>query len=38
MIPWDLQHRLVVVDLDKRDFKKDCEKGTNHKKKDLEVE
>ena len=34
VIPWELQHRLVVVDLDK----KGCEKGTNHKKKDLEVE
>ena len=34
VIPWKLQQRLVVVDLDN----KGCEKATDHKKKDLEVE
>ena len=38
VIPWEFQHRLVVVDLDKKVLKKDCEKATDHKKKDLEVE
>ena len=38
MIPWELQHRMVVVDLDKKVLKKGCEKRTDHKKKDLEVE
>ena len=33
VIPWELQHRLVVVD-----SKNSCEKRTDHKKKDLEVE
>ena len=37
MIPWELQHRMVVVDLDKKVLKK-VVKGTNRKKKDLEVE
>ena len=37
MIPWELQHKLVVVDLDKK-MLKGCKKATNHKKKDLEVE
>ena len=35
VIPWELQHRLVVVGLDKK-VQKDCEKGTDHKK-DFEV-
>ena len=38
VISWELQHRLVVVDLDKKVLKKDCEKATDHQKKDLEVE
>ena len=38
MIPWELQHRMVVVGLDKKVLKKGCEKRTDHKKKDLEVE
>ena len=36
-ISWEFQHRLVVVDLDKKVLKKDCEKATDHKKKDLEA-
>ena len=38
VIPWELQHRMMVVDLDKKVLKKGCEKGMDHKKKDLEVE
>ena len=38
VIPWELQHRLVVVDLDKKVLIKVCEKATDHKKKYLEVE
>ena len=38
VIPWELQHRMVVVDLDKKVLKKGCEKGMDHKKTDLEVE
>ena len=37
VISWQLQHKLVVVDLDKK-ILKNCEKQTNHNKKDLEVE
>ena len=33
-----IQHRLVVVDLDKKSSKRGCERATDHKKKDLEVE
>ena len=35
MIPWELYHRLVVVDLDKKGFKKDGEKATDHEKKKI---
>ena len=38
VIPRELQHRMVVVNLDKKVLKNGCEKGTDHKKKDLEVE
>ena len=38
VIPWEFQHRMVVVDLDEKVLKKGCEKATHHKKKDLEVE
>ena len=38
VISWELQHRLVVVDLDKKVLQKGCEKAADHKKKDLEVE
>ena len=38
VIPWEIQHGLVVIDLDKKGSKKGCEKRTDHKKKDLEVE
>ena len=30
MIPWEVQHRLVVVDLDKKVLQKDCEKGSRN--------
>ena len=30
VIPWELQHRLAVVDLDKRVLKKGCKKATDH--------
>ena len=33
MISWELQHRMVVVDLDKKALKKVVKKGTNHKRK-----
>ena len=36
MISWKLQHRLVVVDVDRRFIKKDTEKGTDYKN-DVEV-
>ena len=35
MIPWELQHRMVVIDLDKKVLKKIVRK---ERKKDLEVE
>ena len=38
VIPWELHHRVMVVDLDKKGLKKDYKKGTDHKRKDLEVE
>ena len=38
VISWELQHRMVVVDLHKNVLKKSREKGIDHKKKDLEVE
>ena len=38
VIPWQLQHRLVVVDLDKKVLKNGCEKATDHKKKNFEVQ
>ena len=37
LILWELQHRLVVIDLDKNVLKKVVRKP-DHKKKDLEVE
>ena len=37
VIPRELQHRMVVVNLDKKVLKNGCEKGMDHKKKDLEV-
>ena len=38
VIQWELKHRLMVVDQDKMITEKNCEKATNRKKKDLEVE
>ena len=37
VIPREIQHRLVAVDPDKKVLKKDCNKSTDHEKKDLEA-